>query len=136
MSRLLIGFLSFALFAFSQETTQQAAEKSASNWLALVDSGDYKASWQDAAEPFKKAVPEDKWEAAVSQVRGQTGKLKTRTLKSAILTESLPDAPPGKYVVIQYDSSFQSGTFIETVTPMLEKNGTWKVSGYYVKPAQ
>ncbi len=37
-------------------------------------------------------------------------------------------------VVIQYDTSFQNkASAIETVTPSLEKDGVWRVSGYFVK---
>lgn len=47
---------------------------------------------------------------------------------------SLPGAPDGKYVVIQYDTSFENKkAAVETVTPMLDKDGKWRVSGYYIK---
>ena len=35
--------------------------------------------------------------------------------------------------MIQYDTRFENGLFTETVTPMKEKDGSWKVSGYYIK---
>jgi hypothetical protein len=39
-------------------------------------------------------------------------------------------------VVIQYETKFDRAPgMIETVTPMLEKDGKWKVSGYFVKRA-
>ncbi len=42
--------------------------------------------------------------------------------------------PKGEYVVIQYASAYTNRPkVIETVTPMLEKDGTWRVSGYFVK---
>jgi hypothetical protein len=47
---------------------------------------------------------------------------------------SLPGAPDGEYVVIQFGTSFENKkTAIETVTPMLDKDGKWRVSGYYIK---
>jgi hypothetical protein len=46
----------------------------------------------------------------------------------------LPGAPDGKYVVVQFDTSFQrKKSALETVTPMMEKDGKWRVSGYYIK---
>jgi ribosomal protein S17E len=37
-------------------------------------------------------------------------------------------------VIIQYDSSFENKkSAVETVTPMLDKDGKWRVSGYYIK---
>jgi hypothetical protein len=48
--------------------------------------------------------------------------------------ESLPGAPDGKYVIIQYESSFDNKkAAIETVTPMLDEDGRWRVSGYFIK---
>ena len=133
---LLVLFVLLNLHIFAQEKPEQVAEKSTSDWLALVDAGKYGESWDDAAEIFKSAVTKEKWIESLTSVRNQTGKLKDRKLKSAQYTESLPNAPAGKYVVIQYDSSFDSGAAIETVVPMQEKDGAWKVSGYFVKPAQ
>jgi hypothetical protein len=35
--------------------------------------------------------------------------------------------------VIQYATRFERANVVETVTPMRDKDGSWKVSGYYVK---
>ena len=130
----LLALLNLPVFA--QEKPEQAAEKSASDWLALVDAGKYGESWDSAAETFKSAITKEKWVESLTSVRNQTGKFKSRKLKSAQYTENLPNAPAGKYVVIQYDSSFDIGPAVETVAPTQEKDGSWKVSGYFVKPAQ
>jgi hypothetical protein len=46
----------------------------------------------------------------------------------------MPGAPDGKYVVMQFDTSFEAKkTTIETVTFKLEKDGQWKSAGYYIK---
>ncbi len=124
------------LSAIAQGQPEKAAEKSAEQWLALVDAGRYGESWDQAAEFFKSAVTKQSWEQQVASARGQTGKLKSRSLKSAQYTESLPNAPAGKYVVIQYDSSFETGPWIETAVMMEQKDGSWKTSGYFVKPAK
>jgi hypothetical protein len=53
---------------------------------------------------------------------------------SATFTDKLPGAPKGKYVVIQYASEYtKKAEVIETVVPMLGEDGSWKVSGYFVK---
>ena len=57
-----------------------------------------------------------------------------RSVKSKQYATSLPGAPDGEYVVIQYETSFEKKkSAIETVTPMLDKDGKWRVSGYYIK---
>jgi hypothetical protein len=45
-----------------------------------------------------------------------------------------PGAPDGEYVVIQFETSFEKKkSSIETITPIKEKDGSWRVSGYYIK---
>jgi hypothetical protein len=47
---------------------------------------------------------------------------------------TLPGAPDGESVVIQYDTQFEHKAHaVETVVPMRERDGSWKVSGYFVK---
>jgi hypothetical protein len=58
----------------------------------------------------------------------------SRELISKTYAQSLPDAPDGEYVVIQFKTSFEyKNTAIETVTPMLDNDGIWRVSGYYIR---
>ena len=116
------------------EKVEVAATKSAESWLALVDQGQYGESWDAAAKLFQSAVARDKWKEAVGSVRNPLGKLVSRSLKSAEYKTSLPGAPDGKYVVIQFDSSFEhKKTAVETVTPMQEADDSWKVSGYFIR---
>ena len=106
----------------------------AQTWLAFLDDGKYGESWDTAAGYFKQAITKDKWEQAIAAVRKPMGRMLSRKLISKTYTQSLPGAPDGEYVVIQFETSFknkQSG--IETVTPMLDKDGQWRVSGYYIK---
>lgn len=111
-----------------------AAEAAAAQWLALVDAGNYAASWNQAAQLFKTKVSKEQWSQIAKSARGPLGKLNSRTLKSSTYTTTLPGAPDGEYVVIQYDSSFEhKKSAVETVTPMLDKDGHWRVSGYFIK---
>ena len=115
-----------------------AAEKltieSVQSWLELVDQGSYAKSWEEAAALFKSAVSQADWEKAVRAVRTPLGKVVSRKIKSRYYATSLPGAPDGEHVVIQYDTKFENkANAVETITPMLEKEGMWKVSGYYIK---
>ncbi|MGB5062634.1 MAG: DUF4019 domain-containing protein [Candidatus Competibacter sp.] len=123
----------FGVHAADTEAVSQA-RKSANSWLALVDSAQYGQSWDEAATLFKSAVPKQEWEKAVRSARTPLGALKLRVFKSATFAHSLPGAPDGEYVVIQFDTQFEHKTAaVETVTPMREQDGSWKVSGYYVR---
>lgn len=110
------------------------AQDTAKAWLALVDAEKYGQSWDEAALLFRSAVMKIEWERAAKAARAPLGALKSRTLKSANFTRSLPGAPDGEYVVIQFDTQFANkASAIETVTPMRDKDGAWRVSGYYIR---
>jgi Protein of unknown function (DUF4019) len=109
------------------------ATKAAQSWLAFIDAGLYGESWDAAAKVFQGAITREQWASTVAGVRGPLGKLGTRGAKSAQLRTSLPGAPDGKYVVVQFKTSFaQKKSAVETVTIYLE-GGTWMVSGYFIK---
>lgn len=110
------------------------ARAAAQQWLAQIDAGDYAASWRDGAAPFRAAVSQQQWQGAMQQMRGALGAAAGRTLTSATFTRSMPGQPEGQYVVIQYTTQFANKPqAVETVTPMREQDGSWRVSGYYVQ---
>jgi hypothetical protein len=118
----------------AQQKAEQLAQQSSDAWLVLVDSGKYADSWQEASQLFKAAVTKEQWQSALRGSRDPLGKLLSRKLKSATYTKTLPGVPDGEYVVIQYDSSFEhKQSAVETVSPMLDRDGKWRVSGYYIK---
>jgi hypothetical protein len=118
------------------QTVDQETEAvtAAEGWLALVDAGKYGESWKAASGFFKSAVPQGQWEQSLKAVRPPLGKLVSRKLSSKTHMTSLPGAPDGEYLVIQFETSFQNKkSAVETITPMKEKDGKWRVSGYYIK---
>jgi hypothetical protein len=126
--------LSAATVMAERSDKEKTAIASAEKWLKIVDKGKYIESWDEASEYFKQAVTREQWEQAVKAVRQPLGKLIVRKVKSATYTSSLPGAPDGQYVVIQFNTSFENKkAAIETVTPMLDKDSKWRVSGYYIK---
>ena len=66
--------------------------------------------------------------------RKPLGNLVSRKLKSAQPATSLPGAPDGQYVVMQFETSFaDKKSAVETVTFALEKDGRWRSTGYFIK---
>jgi hypothetical protein len=117
-----------------QQKPEQLAQQSSESWLALVDSGKYAESWQECEQIFQVAATNEQWQSTLRATRDPLGKLLWRKLKGATCTKTLPGAPDGEYVVIQYESSFErKQAAVETVTPVLDKDGKWRVSGYYIK---
>jgi hypothetical protein len=137
MMRMTLGLaLVFALWggAAAPEKAEDLAEKNASAWLALVDEGKYGESWETASSLFKGKVTKEQWQQAAASARGPLGKLVSRKLKDAKAADSLPGAPDGKYVVLQYDTVFErKKEAVETVTPMRDPDGVFRVAGYFVR---
>jgi Protein of unknown function (DUF4019) len=129
-----IAALLMTQLTMAQGAKTEAAQKAAENWLALVDKGDYGASYDEAASFFKAAVTKDDWVRQLKAVRGPLGNVISRKLRSAEYKTSLPGAPDGQYVVVQYDTSFDNKkSAVETIVPMLDKDGKWRVSGYFIR---
>lgn len=116
------------------QDAEDAAQKSAEAWLVLVDDGRYDESWDEAASLAKGAVTQDTWGRGIAGARRPLGKVVSRTVTSRTYAETLPGAPDGHYVVILYATKFENKrSAVETITPMLDTDGEWRVSGYFIK---
>ena len=119
---------------WADSTKEVNARKASDAWLSLVDEGKYAESWQNTSSNFRNVIDKDQLEKALNAVRRPLGDILSRKAISQNYTKNLPGAPDGEYVVIQYKSSFSNkASAIETVTPALDKDGIWRVSGYYIK---
>lgn len=136
MKRLLAGiliamFISGICFAASPE---KKAEICAKNWLELVDGKNYAESYDDAASFFKTMVKKDAWIDTLSNLRSMLRGAVSRKLVSAKYATKMPGAPDGEYVILVYKTKFtKKDDAKEVVVPMLDSDGRWRVSGYYIK---
>ncbi len=128
---LLFGCAAVAVFGGERE---DLAVTAAEHWLDLVDGGAYDQSWKEAASLFRGVVKEADWVASLNAIRKPLGKAISRNLKGAQFTTELPGVPDGEYVVIQFETSFENkASAVETITPMKDDDGTWRVSGYFIR---
>lgn len=113
---------------------ERAAVSAAQAWLAAIDAGKYSESWSEAEPNFRSAVSQTEWVLDLTAARAPLGALRSRTLKSVQSCKSLPGAPDGDYVVMQFNTSFANKvSAIETVTFARTKDGKWEASGYFIK---
>lgn len=111
-----------------------AAERAALEWLALADRGDASASWEAAASLFRRAVSPEQWTRSLAAAREPLGAVVSRALRSARAATELPGAPDGAYVVFEFGTTFEhKRSATETVTPMRDGDGAWRVSGYFIR---
>jgi len=129
----LLGSLIFVNHLMANEKAEEAALAASTKWLTLVDKGDYSKSWERAAEIFRTMVTKVEWQTKLNTFRAPLGKVSERKVKSKQYTKTLPNAPEGGYVILEYETVFTNKqTVTETVTSMLGKDGKWKVAGYYI----
>jgi hypothetical protein len=139
MRRLVSLFAFTAVLASTLAYGQQPdavgnAINAANHWLTLSDANDGASTWTQAAPSFQAAISKAGWSEALKQARQPFGAVKSRKLVSSEVKHSLPGSPDGEYVVIQYDTQFEHKEHaVETVVPMRDQDGNWKVSGYFVK---
>jgi hypothetical protein len=125
--------LALAVAACSKDAKKSAIE-AAEGWLAKVDAGDYGGSWEQAAGLFKSVLTKEQWVVSLNSVRKPLGAVQKREVLGATPMTNPPGAPPGEYLVIQFSTDFANKKgAVETVTPMREEGGDWRVSGYYIK---
>jgi hypothetical protein len=110
------------------------AKAVAASWLVLLDAGQYADTWTQSASMFQAAVTQENWVNVVKPMRAPLGAVTSRTFKTAQFTRSMPAVPDGEYVVIQYNTVFENKAgAVETITPMRDKDGKWRISGYFVR---
>jgi len=130
----LAALIPAALAADDDDVDTAPALQAAQAWLAEIDGGAYQQSWDDAATLFQAAMTREKWEKGLAAVRAPLGGVVARKVRVVRYMKELPGAPAGDYVVIDYDTRFENRPIaVETVTPMREKDGRWRVSGYYIR---
>lgn len=112
----------------------RAAEAAADSWLELADQSKFKDTWLQASSLFQVAISQTDWERALGAARTPLKELDSRHLELAEFHETLPGAPDGEYVVMTFNSSFEKkAAAVETVTVMKDDDGSWRVSGYFIK---
>lgn len=110
------------------------AIESSNQWLKSIDSSSYEISWETSSELFKKSITKENWVQALEGVRKPLGNMISRKLQTKEYKTTLPGAPDGEYVVIVFSTEFENkDNSYETITPMKDKDGKWRVSGYYIK---
>ena len=108
-------------------------DAAASAWLKLIDTNDSSTAWEHAAAHFREHLSQAEWTDKLTQARGPLGKLKARSLISCDLSTKLPDAPSGKYVVMEYQTLFETGGLLgERLTMTKDKDGQLRAAGYYI----
>lgn len=108
-------------------------EAAAAAWLALVDAGNYAASWSQASSLMQGHITQAQWQAAGAAARDPLGAVVSRDVSGVKTTDTLPGAPDGHYAVVTYATKFaRKASATETVT-LVEEGDIWKTAGYFIR---
>ena len=129
---LLVALVTSGLTACADREPIAAAEAAANEWLAMLDDREYDGVYAAASEILRDEVTREDWVSHVSNMRDPLGSLNHRNISSSEYHESLPEAPPGQYVIFTYESSFENDASAAEVLALAKgSDGEWRVVGYY-----
>jgi hypothetical protein len=112
---------------------EQAAERQALGFLGYLDHGRFADSYAYTGMLIRAQLDRDAYAKQLEKARAGVGALLSRELIDASYTTTVPGAPEGQYVVLDYGASFANRQqAMETVILAFAK-GYWRVSGYYIK---
>jgi hypothetical protein len=122
--------------ATTSDSAVASAQRAADAWLRQLDGAQYGLSWDNAASAFQHAMTRAQWITTIQKVQGQVGPLGARSLQHGQYTTTVPNAPAGEYVVLQYRTESAVASFVtETVVMVRDGARGWRVLGYTVRPA-
>ena len=118
--------------AASADQPEAAGERSAIEWVTLLDRQQWDQSWATAGTLFKSKITAGSWASTVQSVRHPLGAVSSRKLQSVTAATKLPGAPDGQYEILQFQTNFANKSAVETVVLAREASG-WKVDGYFIR---
>lgn len=105
-----------------------SAQRSAQQWLKLVDAENYSGAWDASATDVRANTPKMAWNMLLGASHLPLGQFRARRLKNAV-----PETG-GRQVRFEFDSEFERDKkVLERVTTVLDKDGVWRVTGYSVE---
>ena len=99
--------------------------------LEDIDAGRYEKLYNEAADEWRKEKTLDESKATFQRLREKLGKARTRDLQTAREEQTGTAPVPGHSVVVIYQTTFENGKGMETVT-LLERGGKWYLAKYFV----
>ncbi len=112
---------------------EQAAERQALGFLGYLDHGRFADSYAYTGMLIRAQLDRDAYAKQLEKARAGVGALLSRELINATYTTTLPGAPEGQYVVLNYGASFANRQQAEETVTLAFAKGYWRVSGYYIK---
>jgi hypothetical protein len=131
----LVMAVSLLSFACGQSTRRSGvpagAQAALDKALEDIDAGRYEKLYHEAADEWRNESTLDESNATFQRLRDKLGNARTRTLQTAREEQTSTAPIKGHSVVIVYQTTFDRGEGMETVT-LLEHGGLWYLGRYFV----
>jgi hypothetical protein len=114
--------------AFGKEEAETALAI-AKTFIIEVDKDDGHP-WGYFSPLAQKQTTEAQWKVAMVTLKAISGRVVRRENLVWAYLDRLPDAPPGRYFIFDFDSKFERFAMNERVV-MVQEGATWKVAGYF-----
>ena len=102
-------------------------EGAARAWLALVDAGDWKASFDAAGSVFRAPNTLATWQTASEQARSPLGSVLSREV-----TATSDIASPERYQLVQFRTDFANRKGVTESVTLQREDGVLRVVGYII----
>jgi hypothetical protein len=99
--------------------------------LEDIDAGRVDKVYHEAADEWRNEATLDESKATFKRLREKLGSVRVRNVQSAKEEQTSTAPIAGHSVVVIYQTSFERGDGMETVT-LLERGGRWYLAKYYV----
>lgn len=133
--RRLVGFvvcLAGASSLLGQVPPELRALEAALTWAAVLDEGRYGEAYDRMALEIRERLNKPTWVAQLQGLRQPWGELASRVALDNTLTDQLPNAPPGIYVVCQFRTKWTGlDVPVREVVVMFSTEDGWQPIGYY-----
>ena len=108
---------------------------SSMKWLALVDSGNYKESWEASAGALKTRVSRTNWIKRLHTMREPKGGCLSRRFITSMHRDYPPGSDKDERLIIRFNTSFENRKYaVERVALTHDKDGQWRVAAYRITP--
>lgn len=108
----------------------EQAQPVVAEFLALIDDGKYSESWESLAHLVRDKVNQKEWLEKLDKARSRSGGLVQRVQTSARSATALKDSPEGEYIILSYESDFQSAEDVSEYVAVMREGDSWKVASY------
>lgn len=99
--------------------------------IADIDAGRYDKLYNEAADEWRKDATLDESKVTFQRLRDKLGQARVRNLETAREEQTATAPIPGHSLVVVYQTSFDRGDAMETLT-LMEHGGRWYLAKYFV----